>query len=104
MGAIVAKADENQLEALTQYGEGIGLMFQVVDDLLDVTQTTEHLGKRAGKDEDAGKMTYPGLLGLDESKREVERLAQQAYDCLKPFGKQADGLGELIAYFAARTH
>ncbi len=91
------------LPSLTRYGEAIGLMFQVVDDLLDVTQTTEHLGKKAGKDADKGKLTYPGLIGIDASRREVERLEAQAYDALKPLGDDAKLLRELCEFMAKRT-
>ncbi len=91
------------LPALTRYGEAIGLMFQVVDDLLDVTQTTEHLGKKAGKDADKGKLTYPGLIGVDASQREVERLEAEAYDAVKPLGDDAKLLKELCEFMAKRT-
>src|SRR5690606_28603373 len=74
------RTQHSELLALTRYGEAIGLMFQVVDDLLDVTQTTEHLGKKAGKDADKGKLTYPGLIGIEASQKEVERLEAEAYD------------------------
>jgi geranylgeranyl pyrophosphate synthase len=63
MGALCGRADEEAMDCLTRYGESVGLMFQVVDDLLDVTQTTEHIGKATGKDEALGKLTFPGLLG-----------------------------------------
>jgi len=91
------------LPLLTRYGEAIGLMFQVVDDLLDVTQTTEHLGKKAGKDADKGKLTYPGLIGIDASQKEVERLEAEAYDAIKPLGENAKLLKELCEFMAKRT-
>ena len=103
MGAIVGGADDNQLAALTRFGEAVGLMFQIVDDLLDVTQTTEHLGKKAGKDADQGKLTYPGVIGVEASKAEVERLASEAYDAVRPFGDAAGPLRELCEYLAVRT-
>ncbi len=103
MGAILAGASDNQLDSLTQYGQTMGLMFQVVDDLLDVTQTTEHLGKAAGKDAGMGKMTYPGLLGVDGSRAEVERLRTLATESLQSFGPEATPLRELCDYFAVRT-
>ncbi len=82
MGAIAGSANDEIVAALTIYGESIGLMFQVVDDILDVTQTTEHLGKSAGKDAAQEKLTYPSVIGLDASKRRVSDLAQQAYQSL----------------------
>ena len=63
---------------MTSYGNAVGLMFQVVDDVLDVTQTTEHLGKTAGKDADQHKLTYPAPLGLTASRSEVLRLRDEA--------------------------
>ena len=103
MGAICGGANGEQLAALTRYGEAAGLMFQVIDDLLDVTQTTEHLGKTAGKDVEQGKMTYPSLIGLDASRREVERLTKEAYDALTPFGVAGHPLRDLCEYLATRT-
>jgi len=84
MGAICGGADAAALEALTRYGERLGLMFQVVDDVLDVTQTAEHLGKATGKDAEAGKLTYPGVFGLDRCREEIERLRAEAVAALAP--------------------
>ena len=103
MGAIVAGARASQLEDITRFAQALGLMFQVVDDLLDVTQTTEHLGKAAGKDADQGKLTYPGLLGVDQSRREVQRLHVQACEALESLGPAAQGLRDLCNYMAVRT-
>lgn len=103
IGAICGGADDAQLASLTAYGETMGLMFQVVDDLLDVTQTTEHLGKGAGKDAEMGKMTYPGLLGVDGSRMEVERLRGLAIDALQCFPDKAQPLRDLCEFFATRT-
>jgi geranylgeranyl pyrophosphate synthase len=103
IGAICGNADAAQLDALTRYGEAIGLMFQIVDDLLDVTQTTEHLGKTAGKDAAQGKLTYPGLIGLDASRREVERLRREALEAIKGFGEAGGPLRELVQMMATRT-
>ena len=72
MGAICGGGSDSEVESMTRYGESIGLMFQVIDDLLDVTSTTEELGKTANKDAEQGKLTYPGLLGVVESKKIVE--------------------------------
>jgi len=103
MGAICGGADPRQLEAVSAYGEAIGLMFQVVDDLLDVTQSSEQLGKTAGKDAAQGKLTYPSLLGIEETKKVVERLRGQALGALQPLGPAADPLRQLCQYMAVRT-
>lgn len=103
MGAMTAGANPDQLAAITRYADDIGLMFQIVDDLLDVTQTTEHLGKKAGKDQDAGKLTYPGVFGIEPSRAEVGRLHRESLDVLAPFGAAADPLRHLADYLATRT-
>lgn len=103
MGAIAGGADDRQMRAVTGYGESAGLMFQVVDDLLDVTQSTEHLGKAAGKDQEAGKLTFPGLLGIPASQEEVRRLQSQAIDSIDSLGPAAEPLRDLCNYLAVRT-
>jgi geranylgeranyl diphosphate synthase type II len=103
MGAMVGEASDEQLAAMTSYGEAIGLMFQVVDDVLDVTQTTEHLGKTAGKDAEQDKLTYPAVIGLDASRREIERLQDAAHAALRPMGASARPLHELCDFLAVRT-
>jgi len=103
MGAMCGKADEQQMDDITRYGESIGLMFQVVDDLLDVTQTTEHLGKTAGKDADQQKLTFPAVVGVEASRREVSRLRREAINALSTFGTPAQPLRDLCEYLAVRT-
>src|ERR1700678_2715454 len=98
LGAMSAKATPKQLERLTDFGQSLGLAFQVIDDILDVTQTTEKLGKSAGKDVAAQKATYPAIFGLEKSRKEADRLTQRARAALKPFGKAAAPL-EAIADF-----
>lgn len=102
-GALCGGADPRQMEAVTSYGEAVGLMFQVVDDLLDVTGTTEELGKTAGKDAQQDKLTYPALLGVDGSRAEVRRLHAEALEALKPLGPPAGFLRELSDYLSSRT-
>ncbi len=102
MGALCGRASELQMRAITEYAEAIGLMFQIVDDLLDVTQTTEQLGKAANKDRDKGKLTYPGLLGIEPSRVEVTRLRDKAHLALVPLGDPAEPLHELCDYLAVR--
>ncbi|XVJ60222.1 MAG: polyprenyl synthetase family protein [Tepidisphaera sp.] len=89
--------------AITNYARDIGLMFQAVDDLIDVTQPTDHAGKRTGKDASAGKLTFPVVLGVEATKAEVERLRNSARECLKPLGDAAAPLAELADLLAARS-
>ena len=96
-------ASERRLHAITRYAEAIGLMFQIVDDLLDVTQSTEHLGKKAGKDQEAGKLTYPGVFGIEHSRSEVARLHAEALAAIAPFGHDAEPLRQLASYLSVRT-
>ncbi len=103
MGALAAGADAPTLAALTSYAESIGLMFQIVDDLIDATQSAEHAGKATGKDADAGKLTYPVVHGLVGSRREVERLRTEALAALAPLGERGARLAALVEYLAART-
>lgn len=78
LGGLCANADEETLKALTSYGEKVGLAFQVVDDILDVTATTEEMGKDQGSDADRGKVTYPGLFGLEGARERALKLVQDA--------------------------
>jgi len=104
MGAIAGGGTYDQLAAITTYGETIGVMFQVMDDILDVTQTTEHLGKTAGKDVAQGKVTYPAVIGLAESRAEVTRLHAAAHEALAGLGPEANPLRELCDYMAVRSN
>ncbi|PHS11090.1 MAG: farnesyl-diphosphate synthase [Blastopirellula sp.] len=104
MGAIVAGASGEQLEQLTTYGQKIGLAFQVVDDLLDAAGDEAALGKRVGKDADRGKLTYPGLLGVKESRAKAEQLIAEARESIAIFGQQASHLDALALYILERKH
>lgn len=104
LGAMSANATPKQLAGLTEFGLSLGLAFQVIDDILDVTQTTEKLGKSAGKDIAAQKATYPALLGLDKAKKEADRLTQRARAALKPFGKNAAPLAAIADYLLKREN
>ncbi len=95
MGAICAGADPRQLEALTCYGEHIGLAFQIVDDILDVEQSSETLGKTAGKDAQQRKITFPAVYGLEQSHRMAEQELERAVSALGCFGERAVRLREL---------
>ncbi|MFA9477216.1 polyprenyl synthetase family protein [Phycisphaerales bacterium AB-hyl4] len=102
MGGRCGGASAEQLNNLTHYAESVGLMFQIIDDLLDVTQSTEQLGKTANKDADQGKLTYPGVMGIDASRAEVARLRDAAHAALADLGASAEPLRELCDYMAVR--
>ena len=95
IGAIYAGADDAKLEALTCYGEHVGLAFQIVDDILDVEQSSEALGKTAGKDAQQHKITFPAVYGLEESHRMAEEERLSAHRVLERFGDRAARLREL---------
>ena len=95
MGAICGDADRQQYEALGEYGLKIGLCFQITDDILDVSSSSEQLGKTAGKDAKADKVTYPLVFGLEKSSQLARQLAQQALDKLESFGQEAVFLRQL---------
>jgi len=95
MGAIVAGAAAPTLRALEAYGHAVGLAFQIVDDLLDVQGDEAKLGKRVNKDHGLGKWTYPGLLGLEGSRRHARGLADEAVGALAPLGGRGDRLRAL---------
>ena len=104
LGAMSANASEQQLAAITEFGHSLGLAFQVIDDILDVTQTSEKLGKSAGKDVAAQKATYPAVIGLDASRREAKRLTQRADAALEPFGAKAEMLRTIASYLLEREY
>ena len=102
MGAIVGGASKGQQNAFYVYAMALGLMFQAVDDLLDVTQSAEKMGKATGKDAEQGKLTYPGLLGVDGTKAEIDKLLSQALDALSGFDAKADPLRDMARKLATR--
>ena len=104
LGAMTANATPAKLDALTSFGHTLGLAFQVIDDILDVTQSTEVLGKTAGKDQAVEKATYPSILGLDASRKEAARLTKAAMTALKPLGRKAGRLAEIAAYLLQREY
>jgi geranylgeranyl diphosphate synthase type II len=104
LGAMSANATPKQLEAMTEFGGALGLAFQVIDDILDVTQTSEKLGKSAGKDVAAQKATYPAVIGLEKSRREAQRLTRKAHDALATFGTGAETLHALANYLLEREY
>ena len=102
-GALAANADSTLVEALGDWGAAVGLMFQVVDDLLDETQSTEHLGKTAGKDRDQGKRTFPAIHGLEGTRATIHALEKAAEEALSGCGREAVPLREMTASLARRT-
>ncbi len=102
LGGMSANCPPAQLKALTEFGYHVGLAFQVIDDILDVTQTSEQLGKTAGKDTQAQKATYPSIIGLKRSRRIAEELTGKAFAALKPFKGQAAALAALAEFLLKR--
>lgn len=103
-GAIIAGASEADIRACEIYAEKIGLAFQIADDILDVTATSEELGKTAGKDEDTNKTTYVKLLGLEKSKQEAERITEEAKAALAPYGDKAAPLLAIADFIIGRKN
>jgi geranylgeranyl diphosphate synthase type II len=98
LGGIAAQAAPAQVAALTAFGEDVGLAFQIADDVLDCTGTSEELGKTAGRDAALAKSTYVSLLGVDEARREAEELARRAVERLERGGVPSGALGALAGY------
>ncbi len=102
-GALVSAADDFQLESLTQYGRDIGLAFQIMDDILDVTSTPEALGKTPGKDQKVQKATYPALYGLEASSRKARELCEAAMVDVEVLGQKAGPLRGLAEFIYTRA-
>ncbi len=103
IGGIAAGADREQLEALTCFGEHIGLAFQIVDDVLDVEQSSESLGKTAGKDAQQKKITFPAVYGIERSREMAEQECLKAHLALQGFGNRAARLRELADFIVRRS-
>lgn len=97
-----ANCSGDELTALTDFGYYVGLAFQVIDDILDVTETTEQLGKTVGKDAAVEKATYPSLVGLERSREIAEQLTDRAFQALRPFEGGAIALEALARYLLDR--
>ncbi len=104
LGAMSADATPRKLQALTDFAYNLGLAFQVIDDILDVTQSTEKLGKTAGKDEAVSKATYPSIVGLAASRRAAVRYTRAAEAALSPLGAKAGRLRQIAAYLLEREY
>lgn len=103
LGGMAAEAPSARLKALTSYGEDVGLAFQIADDVLDATGTSEELGKPAGRDAQLAKSTYVGLLGIDGARAEAQRLAHSAVAGLQRAGVPSAALGALAGYIVTRS-
>jgi geranylgeranyl pyrophosphate synthase len=103
LGGVAAEAGDREILELSAYGEDIGLAFQIADDILDCTGTSEELGKTAGRDVQLAKSTYVRLLGIERARAEAERLARSAVGHLERAGIRSDALGALAWYIASRN-
>ena len=99
-----AATRSDNVARLRTFGEKIGLAFQIVDDILDMTQSSAELGKTAGKDVDSDKATWPAVYGIDQSIKDAETLIAEAFEQLSPFGTKADALKSLASYLVERKH
>ncbi len=105
LGAMAANATPTKLSALSDFGHSLGLAFQVIDDILDVTQSSDKLGKSAGKDQAVDKSTYPALFGLGKSRAEAAKMTAHAHQSLKPLGRKAAGrLHDIADYLLGRDY
>lgn len=104
LGALFGHADEKQTHALGEYGRALGLLFQITDDILDVTGSAAVLGKSIGKDQASRKAAYPALLGLDGARCMARHAAKEAHDALDLFGNRAEIFRELVCYVEERDH
>jgi geranylgeranyl pyrophosphate synthase len=103
-GAILASGTEVQIDACTRYGHAVGLLFQIADDILDATASSETLGKSAGKDEAQAKATYVSVLGLERARELAAEMQEIAVQALAPLGDKADALRQLAGYIGRRRH
>jgi geranylgeranyl diphosphate synthase type II len=104
LGAMSANAAPEQLSSLSDFGKALGLAFQIIDDILDITQTSETLGKSAGKDLASEKATYPSVVGLEQSRKTARRLTREAHRSLKRFEHKAEILHALADYLLDRDY
>ncbi|MBC1241825.1 farnesyl-diphosphate synthase [Nostoc linckia z18] len=103
-GGIVAGASSQDVQRITRYAQNIGLAFQIVDDILDITATQEQLGKTAGKDEKAKKVTYPSLWGIEQSRLKAQELVKAACAELETFGERAKPLQAIAHFIISRNN
>jgi len=105
IGALLANADKEELSCIRKFGKGIGLVFQIIDDILDIESSTEELGKDIGSDVKNGKATYPAVLGLEASKQKALELYNESLEHLEKLqGKDTETLKNIAALIIMRTH
>ncbi len=104
IGGILFNAEKKQIHALSKYGENIGLSFQVIDDILDITGTTEELGKPKGSDDHKKKMTYPALYGIERSHTIAKEFIHNAIEAVEVFREKGFWLDEIAHYLLKRTN
>jgi geranylgeranyl pyrophosphate synthase len=102
-GAIIGAATEQELDAITRYGAQLGLLFQITDDLLDVTASAEELGKTPGKDVRSRKATYPALYGVEESREKAVKAHRAAYAALEQLDRPTEVLHRVVDFILHRT-
>jgi geranylgeranyl diphosphate synthase type II len=103
-GGVYAGATEEDAARLDLFGRKAGLAFQIVDDVLDMTVDSAHLGKTAGKDLATEKATWPAVFGIEQSKRDAAQLVEEAFAALAPYGSRADGLKAIAHYLVERNN
>ncbi|MGD0858011.1 MAG: polyprenyl synthetase family protein [Terracidiphilus sp.] len=103
-GGIYAGAAADDVDRLDLFGRKAGLAFQIVDDVLDLTVDSEHLGKTAGKDQATEKATWPAVFGIEQSRRDAALLIEEAFAALAPYGSRADGLKAVACYLVERKN
>ncbi len=103
-GGVFAGAGAEEVARLDTFGRKAGLAFQIVDDVLDLTVDSAHLGKTAGKDQATEKATWPAVFGIEQSERDAARLIEEAFAALEPFGSNADGLKAVARYLVERKN
>ena len=96
--------EQGAVESLRRFGQTAGLAFQIVDDVLDMTQDSEQLGKTAGKDTASDKATWPAVFGIEQSIHDAEELIADAFAALEPFGEDAAGLKALAKFLTERKN
>jgi geranylgeranyl diphosphate synthase, type II len=103
-GGVYAGADAEDEARLDRFGRKAGLAFQIVDDILDMTEDSAHLGKTAGKDVATEKATWPAVFGIEQSRRDAAQLIEEAFSALAPYGSRADGLKSVAGYLVERKN
>lgn len=103
LGPILAESDDNILSLFTEYGQRIGMVFQIVDDILDITGEPSEIGKTAGSDQRKRKLTYPSIYGIERSRQKAKELAEEAVDIISGLGMNGEPLKEIALYLLKRS-